>query len=445
LALSSGRIFVFCIAILLANPAVSVAMGKSSTPQFVTFTLMVNSETFDQLAQNLTIWQFHNFTFCIDPMNNGGLWYLQNETRKDMLNAYGEIIPVWGYTQLDEPEARVKSAKVNLDAWIQYTGRLPNGIFMFQPDTLLVRLAESLGIKYVVGGLQDQYLVDWMTEMGSYQLPYYASLNNSLIPENTTSRGIIMLPSISSDIVDSYTIDYFLSTHPVGNNQEMRLTAQYIIGLVAALNSNCEPFGYVSYYFEYDWLYDLNKANFATKILADLIADSSVQHPTLAQFSDWFKANYESTPTYRQSFIAPSSKRTAEVFFNKDFRIQRIDGDKVVIYVDYNKQPADPYLLTKSNFTMLKEPSESNCVWTVTNFGIYAVGGGIDRAPVKNNSTAYSGDLSSFPSYNSESEDHAIIIYASILFVFLLALGLIIISRKAIIKYKTKSQSLFLP
>lgn len=65
-------------------------------------------------------------------------------------------------------------------------------MFDFQPDTYTVNYCETKNMTYVTGYCFDQYAVDWMTERGGWQSPYYASHDHILMRARDQRAHILL-------------------------------------------------------------------------------------------------------------------------------------------------------------------------------------------------------------------------------------------------------------
>lgn len=138
---------------------------------------------------------FHNYTFLINPEEGDYTWLTENETRLDFLTSLGEVIPATPYAiQQYTLESRIDIFNRTINEWKDKLGHAPIGFFMYQPDTYSLNFLRANGINYSMGYCFDQYVVDFMTMRGGWQLPYYANSQNALMPENKTEGGMVVLP-----------------------------------------------------------------------------------------------------------------------------------------------------------------------------------------------------------------------------------------------------------
>jgi len=352
---------------------------------------------------------FHNFTFIIERESGQYDWFLNNQTRIDFLSSIGEVIPAGGaysseghsegFIQTFTPEMRIYYMNSTLNEWKQHIGTIPKGFFMFQPDTDVSNFMLENGVEYQIGYCFDQYVVDWMTMRGGWQLPYYSYSKNSLVPENTTQGGFIVYPWLTWDWLDSFTLGHNYDTHPIDVlDTQVGDAASYISSLIEANLAATQPFGYSAFSFEYDWLKLSNNLETAGKVITHLLNNSTYEKLSVGNFTEWFKTNYASTPTYTVDFVSPYSKQGIEWYYSQQYRIARTNGS-VLSFIDYTHQEQDPFITKTAivNFSEIRSPT--NAIDTSLNFTIDALGGGKYRSPIVDIPVTYSGELPSFPQY----------------------------------------------
>ncbi len=381
------------------------AKAQTAIMRNVAITIMVYPESVDSFldwVQPYTA-NFRNFTIVIGNQTKGfdGFdWYLQNLTRINALSAVGEVIPLTGFVQVRSPQERIDYLqRTIIDGWINSTGSPPHGIFAFQPDTFVSNWLKSQNVSYIMGYAFDQFEIDWMTMRGGWQLPYYASEVNALMPENQTNGGMVVLPWVTWDWIDSFTLSHIYNTHPVDvSATQVANRTEYLTRLLDENLAASQPLGYSAFSFEYDWLKLLNRLDFAGSILSYLINNTEYRKLSVGNFSAWFKQTHLVTPNYRVNFRSPNSNQIIEWFYNQNMRLARVNN-AVVSFIDYSKQPLDIYLqeASKVNFTL---PSTgNNTIDNSVKFTLDALGGGQYRAPPRDEPISYSSDLSDFPSY----------------------------------------------
>lgn len=153
-------------------------------------------DDFDNFASWLSSMGYTNFTFAIDNIVEG--YVLNNVTRVNILKQYGKLTPRLAYYQLKTPAARQSSVDSELANFTSEVGYIPSGVFDFIPDTLTANYLLTKGVEYYQGYCFDQYAVDYMSERGGWQMPYYASSANILVP-NSTGEGMVVLPHSTWD------------------------------------------------------------------------------------------------------------------------------------------------------------------------------------------------------------------------------------------------------
>jgi hypothetical protein len=362
-------------------------------------------EYFEELKAWLDDVDFHNFTFAVWEESwygkNLSDYWLLNSTRLNALKEYGILIPQTFWMQQHEPLERNTLIDGLIDSWGNIVGYTPKGIFDFQPDTYTVNYCETRGIEYVVGYCFDQYAVDWMIERGGWQLPYFASHDHVLIPNNVTSRGTVVLPHEAWDWVSSFTVSHNLHTHPLsiagsifgGNTTQAE---DYFLKLIDG-SLEAEPFGFVTVQFEWVWHCKYGAQNYVKEWVKTLLSTRNYEFWTCEDFTRWFKQEYETTPSYSINFKSPYDGQEIEWYYCQDFRVARI-GDNVTSYVEYNKQKPDKFLTTTFAPNISLSPNlAENSIDTSLTFEIDGLGGGECRSPVFDNGTMYTGELSEFP------------------------------------------------
>jgi hypothetical protein len=206
------------IVIMLLVPLLSSCNASATTTmRNVSISIELDPLTYDDFitwiqphAQN-----FSNFTIIVMQDNDTFDWFLKNQTRVNQLTTIGEVIPGTGYLQRLPPQDRISFVNDTLQSWRDHVGYVPSGFFMFQPDTLIINFLKSQNVSYFLGYCFDQYQIDWMSMRGGWQLPYYASQINALMPENQTEGGVVVLPWLTWDWRDSFTVSHNYDTHPV--------------------------------------------------------------------------------------------------------------------------------------------------------------------------------------------------------------------------------------
>jgi hypothetical protein len=414
-----------------------VSVHALEQPKFTSLLIILDQPEYaDPLIAWLEDLGFRNFTFAVVNdqwygQNMSDYWLL-NQTRLDALKAYGVLIPQTFIMQQYSLEQRRNIIDGLVDEWVNVVGYAPKGIFDFQPDTYTMNYCESKGFEYVTGYCFDQYSIDWMTERGGWQLPYYASENHVLMPKNV-SGGLVVFPHQTWDWVSSFTIQQNLDTHPLsladifyGNTS---LAKNYFLNLIDSSLEGEEPFAFAPVQFEWGMTCRDNLTGLVTDLIQSLLSTRTYNFWTLQDITTTFKNEYVSTPTYTVDFRSPYDNESIEWFCNRDKRVARVNGE-VVSYINYDQQSPDRFLNGTfqpdlTNFSLSKIPD--NCVDDSLNFTIDGLGGGEYRAPIRDNGTVYNGTLADFPNENSVPE---IPISLPVILVLTLSMGIICFACK---------------
>jgi hypothetical protein len=208
----------------------------------------------------------------------------------------------------------------------------------FIPDTYTSQYLLTRGVEYYQGYCFDQYNVDRMTMRGGFQMPYYANSTNILCP-STSVGGMVILPHSTWDWVDSFTVSHNLQLHPMNLinqfNGNVSIAKNYFLKMIDNSFVNSSPFGYVTVQFEWSWCSQGGDAPYALDWIQTLLSEkSSYKYWTFEDTVNWFKTNYDQTPTYRINFTSPYDGQQIEWYYDQHSRIARI-GDNVVSYVNY--------------------------------------------------------------------------------------------------------------
>jgi hypothetical protein len=372
--------------------AVPVAMRN------VSISIIVYNASFDIFAEWIGQYSsFHNYTFIVNPEKDEYTWLTENKTRVDFLTSLGEVIPATLYAiQKYTLQNRTDFFNRTINEWKDKLGYAPVGFFMYQPDTYSLNFLKANGINYSMGYCFDQYVIDHMTMRGGWQLPYYANSQNALIPENKTEGGIMVLPWLTWDWVDSFTLSHLYESEticsPAANPSE------YVTSLIERNLDSCFPISYSAFSFDFNWYCNQRALTDAGIVLGNLLRNDLYQKYSCGNFTNWFKTHYSATPAYTVNFASPNSGEDIEWFYNKQCRVAR-HNMVVVSYVDYTNQQVDKYLTTNANVDWSLPSSLTNCVNTSLSFTVDALGGGQYRAPAISTGVSYSGSLSDFPEY----------------------------------------------
>jgi len=374
--------------------------ANSNRTEICNLSIMITkAQNFDELHEFLQYLDFHNWTIVIASIAYD--YIFGNSTRVSILTNYGDLIPYLAYLQSKTPEERISTIDFHLDVWETNLGYRPSGFFCFMPDTYTVNYLYSLNISFMQGYCFDQYVVDYMTERGGWPAPYYSHPFHVLMPNNLHPKGVVIFPHNTLDWVAAFTDSYQYGVHPLAvmgrfNNEEEQ--KNYFLNLILETERRLQPFGYVSVQFEWNWCFQHNTTDTIKDWIKTLLSYSEINFWTYKTTAEWFKNNYEYTPSYYIEFCSPYNGKVIEWYYCLDFRVARIDN-KVVSYVDYTEQQNDKYLTTYTQLDFSEPASTSNCMDNSLSFEIDALGGGICTHPITTSSYSYIGNLQDFPLY----------------------------------------------
>jgi hypothetical protein len=413
-----------------------VAHGSETGKRIVTLSIWINFGAVD--FDGFYAWFAgceSNYTFVLAN------WERLNSTQISWLKSQAELIPSISYLQVYDPATRVSVVDAYLNSWKTTFGSYPKGIFSFQPDTYIVNYtSRKYGIEYFHGTCFDQYLSDFMTQRGGWQLPYYANETHVLVP-NTNAGGVVIFPHETWDWIASFVDNVQISTHPLwepGVSEDSQVP-YYVLQIINRTLNGVTPFGYSTFMFEYDWVKDNNRLWICKEIIGNLTSWDNVEILTLEDAANWFKATYDSTPTYHVSFQSPFSGDTIEWYYSTDCRIARV-SDHIVSFVDYEKQDPDIYLTTNATIDWQAELSTNNDIDNSLNFTINALGGVYLKAPVTTDEFYYpaSRSLANFPKYyyDSLNSSNEIISFGIFFIAFAIFLVAVIIAFRRKIKWR---------
>jgi hypothetical protein len=411
-------LIVLCIFVLFASfllsrhsPAETYAYGRttansySSHSNFISISVIIDeNRDFDDLYSWLTSVNYTNFDFIVYASNSES-YILDNSTRVNILKHYGNLVPRLPYYQTYSPEERKALLDDELNNYSVEVGYIPKGIMDFAPDTYTANYALSRGIEYVQGYCFDQYAIDYITERGGFQMPYYANSRNILVP--SASGGIVVLPHSTWDWVASFTVNHALQAHVVNLmktfNDNSISAKDYFLTFIDRTFSGSSPFGFFNFQFEWSSTLSAGYSDVAKDWITTLMARYPDLLVTYEELVDWFKANYPSTPEYRISFTSPYDNENIEWYYGNEDRVARI-GNKVVSYVDYLIQLPDKYMTQTASILWNESAYDpDNGVDDSLTFGVDALGGGNLRAPASTLPVPYTGDLKDFNMHNSTS------------------------------------------
>lgn len=386
---------------LYADPSASII----NEANIISLSVIIDEANhFDQLSNWLRALKFKNFTFVVVEGETNE-FILRNATRLRILKEYGEIIPRLSIMQGYEPTNRIYNANFTLNEFSAALGYTPKGAMDFIPDTYTANYLLQRGVEYYQGYCFDQYNVDRMTTRGGFQMPYYANSSNILCP-SLDSGGMVVLPHSTWDWSASFTVSHNLQLHPL-NLMNMRYVGNqtaknYFLSLIDDTFAGSEPFGYVTIQFEWSWLMRDGDSWQVLDWLQTLFSSRpSYQYLTFEDTAEWFKANYNKTPTYRINFTSPFDGSQIEWYYSLSNRIAR-KGNNVVSFVDYADQQPDRYLTNFSPIFWDSPANPANSIDNSLSFKVDALGGGYFRAPISSDSVPYDGDLEGFGEYYAE-------------------------------------------
>ena len=292
---------------------------------------------------------------------------LENSTFVKFLMSRGEILPFFSYPQLKPPRERMEYLDHYLHEFKRMVGVYPNGSFMFQPDTFSVEyMRGKYGMRYVAGYCFDQLLVDYMSMVGGWQAPYYSNTSNVLVPSRS-GRGLIIFPHTTWDWIGRYR-DHHYNMHPqnayLAFEKDEQKALDYMKRLALETLDSLEPFGYIAVTFEFKALItNYGILDMTREYCRWLVSESKAIPMTFSNAADWFMGAYPSNPEYRITFTSPSTAQTVTWIFNEYMRIAVIDG-KVVNFIDYRKQPPDPFLRVAARIDPSRPSSKTNVIDT---------------------------------------------------------------------------------
>jgi hypothetical protein len=374
----------------------------SDHSNFISISVIIDkNQDFDDLYSWLTSVNYTKFTFVICSLANES-YILDNFTRVNILKKYGEIIPRLPYYQQNSARERERLIDDELKKYNDKVGYLPKGVMDFVPDTYSANYTLSKGVEYYQGYCFDQYAIDYITERGGFQMPYYASPTHILVP-SMTSKGIVVLPHSTWDWVASFTANYSLQAH-VDNlmtifHNNRTLAKNYFLSFIDNTFSGSQPFGFVNFQFEWSWTLNWSNTDVAKDWISTLMTEYPQSLVTYEEFVDWFKSNYPTTPEYRINFTSPYKQERIEWYYSNESRVARI-GSNVVSYVDYTKQLPDKYLNQNARINWTGNALDpKNCVDDSLTFNVDALGGGRLSHSPSSLPISYTGDLRDFSKY----------------------------------------------
>ncbi|UCC58004.1 MAG: hypothetical protein JSW14_06500 [Candidatus Bathyarchaeum sp.] len=349
--------------------------------------------------------QFDPFTkwnFILwEPFEN-----LNDTTFINFLKTRGLLLGATGYMQYQPLNTRESNIDAIIDNFNAKNITL-KGMFMFQPDTYTLNyLYAQYGFEYYVGYCFEQYVLDYMTMKGGWQLPYYHNSEHALKPAED-NQGLVVFPHETWDWVSSLTSSHHLYTHILGAyrqfNDNSSQAVDYCLRLINESLSSSEPFGYACTMFEWELIKnDLDLIETTTLYYQQIIN----QHNPICQLynetTSWFKQNYDKTPTYQVAFTSPYNDEQIEWYLDLNYRIARVEN-RVKSYVIFEDQK-EYWLNQVCNVDFGELANETNCIDNSLEFEIDDLGGGFERDSPKGGSIYYTGNLADFYSFNPVSQ-----------------------------------------
>ncbi|PVX26592.1 MAG: hypothetical protein CW691_00895, partial [Candidatus Bathyarchaeum sp.] len=336
---------------------------------------------------------------------------LEDATFINFLKERGLLLAADGYMQYWTPSQRENMMDSMISKFSTHNVTL-NGLFMFQPDTHTMNyLYSQYNFEYYVGYCFDQYVIDYMTMKGGWQLPYYHNSEHSLRPA-MDNQGLVVFPHLTWDWISSLTDSHHLNTHILDAyrcfNSDSSQTIDYCLGLINESLSCSKPFGYTCTMFEWELMQnDPDLIETTTNYYNQII----MQHGSICQLynetTSWFKLNYDKTPTYEVTFTSPYDGKQVEWSLDTNYRIARV-GNNVKSYVVFKNQK-EYWLNNRGNVDFEKAPDENNGINNSLEFVIDDLGGGVDRDSPKGGSVEYTGDLRYYPFFNPVSQLKSVI------------------------------------
>ncbi len=331
---------------------------------------------------------------------------LEDATFVNFLKARGLLLGADGYMQSAPLNQRESNIDVMVSTFDAYNVSL-NGFFMFQPDTYTLNYAYSrYGFEYYVGYCFEQYVIDYMTMKGGWQLPYYHNSEHALRPAEDEG-GLVVFPHSTWDWVSSLTYSHHLNTHILDAyrclDSNSSQAVNYCLGLINESLACSEPFGYACTMFEWELVKnDHDLIEVATEYYQQIINQYSSICQLYNETTSWFKSHYDKTPAYHVEFTSPYDGKQVGWYLDLNYRIARVEN-YVKSYVIFTGQ-SEYWLSHVCNVNFAEVPDETNCIDNSLEFEIDDLGGGFDRDSPKGGAVYYAGNLADFPSFNPVSQ-----------------------------------------
>lgn len=362
--------------------------------------LEIPNETMNELLDWLEQVNYRKWTLVLKSWGKNNAFF--NRTFIEEIKQYGELTPALPFgIQTRPPEDRKAIVDNLFNKWKTYVGYEPRGGFQFQPDTCVCNHILEKGCSYWQGYCFDQYsVVDWMGMRGGWQMPYYASEDNALVPK-PEGRGLIIFPHNTLDWRASFELNHEFNTHILNAMSMFDNYAGalgYLIELLDRTLNNITPFGYAMIQHEWMWVRRCGLLD-ELKNYTLTVMNSPYLFQTVNETAKWFKQHYMSNPSYYVNFVTPYHEKKVEWLWTRNFRVTRYDEQYVVGYVDYTRQNVDPYINKSANVDFQGERNQTNKICTNLEFLIDDFGNATYRAPPKGNRMIFTGALEDFPSY----------------------------------------------
>lgn len=230
-------------------------------------------------------------------------------------------------------------------------------------------------------------------------MPYYSSPIHVLRPNDLYAGGTVILPWLTWDWLTSFEVNHNYDDHPLDvlNVLSESEAVSYVSALVDRTLAGSSPFGFVAFNFEFFWVVEQGKLDFAKDLLSILLV-RQYDFWAVGDVVSWFRNSYSYSPAYSVVYDAVVGSGSVEWYYSRDLRVARVGG-RVVSYVSYSENFVDPFLSAACVTVNFSLPcSVENSIDYSLPFEVDALGGGLFRAPASTGSFAYAGALSEFRS-----------------------------------------------
>lgn len=397
-------IFPLLLCLILFCEIFSFASASPERKNFVSIGIHLDDcYGFEELNSYLSSLNFHNLTFIVWWHGSNPDYWLGNLTRLNVLKTYGNFIFRFPYPQiynLNDRKNFVDNITYHVRTWFN-DPNYPINLYNFAPDSFTIHYAyKNYNLTYVVGYCFDQYKIDHITELGGWQLPYYASFTHILRPSN--GKSAIVFPHLTWDWINSFEYSHHLNTHPYNVFQYYRDVGKaknYWLRLIDNSLLATEPFGFVSVQFEFCWMLNEGFADECFEWLSTLLNNPLYDFWSYNDVANWFMSNFDVNPIYTVNFFSPMFNSHVEWYWSNEKRICRFNG-KILSYVDYTINEIDPYRTKTQTIDWtsgwLNNPDNCVDISLYSCIKIDALGGGELRYHPQQNGVPYSGKLSDF-------------------------------------------------